>query len=97
MYAQDKDTNPFYQQKGVWSPEWDTRCRPWYVSSVLNNAYGKYKDKVFLGAPYAGAEGKEVFVTVSKFLKMRGEGKHAVLGVDLDLNWKLYKDVIGDQ
>lgn len=28
---------------------------------------------------------------------MRGEGKHAVLGVDLDLNWKLYKDVIGDQ
>ena len=61
----------------------DTRCRPWYIASVLNNAYGQYKDKVYLGAPYKG--GTSFYVTISKFQEVKG--KHAVLGVDLNLNW----------
>jgi hypothetical protein len=56
----------------------------------------KYKDsgKVQLMEPYLADDLSVVYITISKYVSLNG--KDGVASMDINLQWKIYKDVLGD-
>ena len=84
LYPEDSITPNFIRYS------WDPRCRSWFM-----NAMKKTSMTVF-SAPYLSDFGGLVYITFSRHFTVGPQKKDAVASVDINLHWRIYKQVLAD-